>query len=316
MSTALIDRTLSYLPINPEQVDKDDLTKYIEGVLACGADYIEINSTVLKLLVGRDLSDKFIFRITSASDIKLSASYRFAYVSLPFALSPFFKVLAKVHSIIAEIQTNEYAVLSDLLNLKNDPLLKYVSMLRLTGNVCVNSNSAEELVKWYKQNMHIPLDVCPLNTMLTGAGDSISLLRSHTDALSLSFGRNYYYSSLEDFLINQYILKRSYMPQEKISALCSTSIAFMRVFRSLPCGMERLTSNDNIVTSPVYDIEKGVVYRPFKAKKKHNPEEDNAIERQIKSIGLEKEIENAIIEMLKKTNYSFYQNIIKRNMID
>ena len=40
-------------------------------------------------------------------------------------------------------------------------------------------------------------------------------------------------------------------------------------------------------------------------------DKDNIIERQIKTIGLEKEIENAILEMLKKTNYGFYQDIIR-----
>ena len=43
---------------------------------------------------------------------------------------------------------------------------------------------------------------------------------------------------------------------------------------------------------------------------------ENIIEKQIRTIGLEREIEDAIIDMLKKTNYSFYQNIIKRNFID
>lgn len=316
MSTVLIDRTLSYLPINPEFTEKEELMKYVNGVTACGADYIEINSTVLKLLEGEDLSEKFIFRVSSIADIKLSVDYRFAYVVMPMGLSPFFKKLSEIHSIIAEIHTNEYAVLSDLLTIKSGKHLNNISMIRLTGNISVSNNSAESLISWYKQNFHIPLDVCPLNTMLTGSGDAISFLKENTDAISLSFGRNYYYTSLEDFLINRQILRRSFMPQEIIAALCSTSLSFMKIFRSLPCGMERLTSNDNPVMSPVYDIEKGLVYRPFKAIKKPEQKQENVIERQIKTIGLEKEIENAILEMLKKTNYSFYQSIIKRNFID
>lgn len=316
MPTVLIDRTLSYLPINPEFVEEEQLMKYIDGVFACGADYIEINSTVLKLLENKDLSEKFIFRVSSMADIKLSIDYKFAYVAMPMGLSPFFKKLSEVHSIIAELNTNEYAVLSDLLNLKNNKFIDYISMLRLSGNFAIGNESAKNLVSWYKSNLHIPLDVCPLNTMLTGAGDAIAFFKENTDAISLSFGRNYYYSSFEDFLINRQVLKRSLMPQDTISALCSASLAFMRIFRSLPCGMERLTARDNPVTSPVYDIERGLVYRPFKAVKKPEKNKDNIIERQIKTIGLEKEIENAILEMLKKTNYGFYQDIIKRNFID
>ncbi len=316
MSVSLIDRTLSYLPINPEFTKKEDLLDYIKGVTDCGADYIEINSTVLKLLEDEDLSERFIFRITSVSDMKLSLDYKFAYVVIPFALFPFFHKLSQLHSIIAEINTNEYAVLSDLLMLKKADQLSFVSMLRLTGNLAVGDNSAEQLVSWYKRNFHIPLDICPLNTMLTGSGDAIAFFKESCDAISLSFGRNHYYSSFEDFLINRQILRRAIMPQETISALCSASLSFIKLFRSLPSGIEKLTTSDTPSPTPVYDIEKGLMYRPFKAAKKAARTNENVIERQIKSIGLEKEIEEAIIEMFKKTNYSFYQNIIKRNIID
>ena len=63
MSTALIDRTLSYTDINPEYIDKNELIKYIDGIFLCGADYVEINRTVLKLLDNTDFSEKYIFRI-------------------------------------------------------------------------------------------------------------------------------------------------------------------------------------------------------------------------------------------------------------
>lgn len=316
MSVALIDRTLSYTAIKPDFTDKNDLIKYIDGVFACGADYIEINSTVLKLLKGTDLSEKFIFRINSLSDIKLSIDYDFAYVVLPFALSPFFGKLSKKHSIIAEIYTDEYSVISDLLTLKEHPGLTDISMIRLTGIISTTNENTRSFMKWYKANFHIPVDICPLNTMLSGAGDAISFLRENADAISLSFGRNNYYTSMEDFIINRQILKQSFMPPEIISAICSTSLSFLRIFSSIPCGMERIVVKDSPVMAPVYDIEKGLVFRPFKPVSKKSEEKENVIEKQIKTIGLEREIEDAILDMLKKTNYSFYQNIIKRNIID
>ncbi len=316
MSTALIDRTLSYTNINPEYVDKNELIKYIDGVFSCGADYIEINSTVLKLLDNTDFSEKYIFRINSIDDIKLSIDYKFAYISLPIELSPFFKLLSEHHSIIAEIHTNEYSVLSDLLSIKESTQLKYISMIRLTGIISTTDESTNHFLTWYKSKFYHPLDICPINTMLTGSGDAISFYSKNVDAISLSFGRNNFYTSMEDFIINRQILKRSFMPQEIISAICTTSLAFLRIFSSVPCGMERIVIKDSPVLSPVYDAENGMIYRPFKASAKKITNKENIIERQIKTIGLEREIEDAILDMLKKTNYSFYQNIIKRNIID
>ena len=316
MSTAIIDRTLSYLTLKNKLVEKSELMKYIVGVFACGADYIEINSTVLGFLKDEDLSQKYIFRITSVADMKLSLDYNFAYISLPLSLSPFFEKLSQRHSIIAEIFTDEYSVLSELLTLKNHPRLNTISMIRLTGIIATNAENTRSLVSWYKHNLHIPLDICPLNTMLSGSGDAVSFLRANADAISLSFGNSNYYTSLEDFLINRHILQRSPMPQEVISAMCSASLAYMWIFNALPSGMERIAIKDSPVMAPVYDIENGVVYRPFKPVSKRPKNQENIVEKQIRTIGLEREIEDAIIDMLKKTNYSFYQNITKRNIID
>lgn len=316
MSTALIDRTLSYLNVNPDFVEKNEIKKYIDGVFACGADYVEINSTVLGLLEDEDFSERYILRINSVEDVKLCLNYDFAYIVLPAGLSPFFKRLAQKHSIIAEIYTDEYAAVADLLTLRENSRINDISMIRLTGVIATGQKSAESLMRWYKLNFHIPLDICPLNTMLSGSGDAIAFLNEKADAISLSFGRNHYYTALEDFIINRQILSRSFMPPELISALCSTSLAFMRIFCSIPCGMERIAVKETPVMAPVYDIEKGLVYRPFKPASKKQQAQENIIEKQIRTIGLEREIEEAILEMLKKTNYSFYQNIIKRNIID
>ncbi len=316
MSTVFIDRTLSYLTLKNNFVEKSELMKYINSVFSCGADYIEINSTVLEFLKDEDLSQKYIFRITSIADMKLSFDYDFAYISLPLSLSPFFEKLAAKHSIIAEIFTDEYSVMADLLTLKNHTRLNTISMVRLTGIVATTPENSHSLVSWYKHNLHIPLDICPLNTMLSGSGDAVSFLRARADSISLSFGNSNYYTSFEDFLINRQISQRSPMPQEVIAAMCSASLAYMWLFNALPSGMERIAIKDSPVMAPVYDIENGVVYRPFRPVSKKPKNQENIIEKQIRTIGLEREIEDAIIDMLKKTNYSFYQNITKRNIID
>ncbi len=316
MSTCLIDRTLSYLPVNPEFVQKEQLLKYINSIFDCGADYVEINSDVLKILDGEDLSERYIFRIITVDDMKLSLNYKFAYISMHSGFAPFFSRLSKSNDIIAEINADEYYSVAALLDFKSNNDLKNISMIQLTGVISTSIESTSSLLSWYKHNFHIPLAVCPTNTMLSGSGDAINFCNEKADAITLSFGRNHYYTSFEDFLVNRQILRESPMPKEVIAAVCTASLAFMRVFASLPCGMERIAFKDNVTAAPVYDIEKGIVFRPYKPVKAKKYNSTTVIERQIKTIGLEREIEDAIIDMLKETNFSFYQNIIKRNIID
>lgn len=316
MSVALIDRTLSYMTVNKKFADKEQLMDYINGVFSCGADYVEINSSLLELLEGEDLSEKYILQICSVKDIKLCVDNKFAYVSIPADLSVFFEKLSVFQNIIAEVQSDKYSIISELLEHKEHDHFRNVSMIRLTGLVSTDEADMKSLLGWCRFNFHQPVDICPLNTMLSGSSDALDAFNCGADAIALSFGRSHYYTSFEDFLINRQIMHRSVMPPEAIAALCNTSLAFMKLFGTIPSGMERLAIKDGPLMAPVYDIEKGLAFRPVKASKRKEPVTENIIERQIRTIGLEKEIEDAIIDMLKKTNYSFYQNIIKRNFID
>ncbi len=316
MSTCLIDRTLSYLPVNAEFVSKEQLLKYIDAVFDCGADYVEINSDILKILDGVDLSERYILKITSVEDVKLSFDYKLAYVSMHIGMRPFFKSISQVHNIIAEVYADEYSSELYLSALKDNDVLSYISMLRLTGILSSDSENTQAFMNRYRFHFHIPLDICPINTMLSGSGDAIDFYKHNADSVALSFGRNHYYTSFEDFLINRQLMQQTPMSHELISALCNASLAFMRVFCSIPSGVDRIVFKDNPAAAPVYDIEKGLVFRPVKAIRKNPQSPETILEKQIKTIGLEREIEDAIIDMLKSTNFSFYQNIIKRNIID
>ena len=118
MSTVLTDRTLSYMNINQKFADKEALLNYINGVFSCGADYVEINSGLLELLDGEDLSEKYILQICSVKDIKLCVDHKFAYVSIPADLSVFFDKLSVFQNIIAEVQSDKYSIISELLDHK------------------------------------------------------------------------------------------------------------------------------------------------------------------------------------------------------
>lgn len=316
MKTAVIDRTLSFLPINHEPDTKTHLLNYIDKLTDCGVDYFEIGSDVVDILGEINYSERYIFKVRKTTDMAVAVKYDFAYVTVPHQFVKLFSRQQKKQNLIAEIFTNEYAVLSELLRLKESKCLSNIALVRLTGILASSQESIEKLVGWYKANFFIPLDVCPINTALSGASDAVGFFKAGADSISLSFGRNHYYTAFEDFLINKHILQRQRLSAEIISAICSASLEFLRVFGTIPSGMERIVTNENPTLAPVFNIESGMVFRPFRPSRRPDSAEPTVIEKQIKTIGLEREIEDAIIDMLKKTNFSFYQNIIKRNIID
>lgn len=315
MKSAVIDKTLSYFPYNSGNTCEEKLLEYCSAVMACGVDYMEIDGNVATMLENQDLSENYILRVQNVSDLKLCMRRRFAYVVVPYKLAaPFFKI-GGAQQIIVEASVDEYSAQAMLLYLMETIDTRRISMIRLTG--IFGGEQVEELVKWHKENSYIPLDICPLNTMMTGVSDAISAYTSGADAVTLSFGRGYYYTALEQFLINVHIFKKTYMQEEVIKGICGASLLFSEIFGAIPCGIEQIFESEEDICASVHDIESGISYRPFKAaqKSRYTPKE-SVIEKKIRSIGLEREIEDTILELIKKVDICFYSGKIKRNFID
>lgn len=316
MKSAIIDKTLSYFPYNAEKTVEAKISEYCEAVMTCGADYIEIDGKTARLLEEQDLSERYILRVQTVSDLKLCMRRRFAYVVVPYQLASAFFKIGGMQQIIIEANADEYSAQALLLHIQEIIDVRRVSMIRLTG-VFGGAESVEQLVKWHRKNSFIPLDICPLNTMMTGVSDAIGAYVAGADAVTLSFGRGYYYSALEQFLISIHIYKKSYMQEDVIRGICTASLLFTEIFGAIPSGIERILETDNDICASVHDIERGVSYKPFRNSRRrvYNTRE-GVIEKKVRSIGLEREIEDAIIETIKKVDFSFYKDISKRNFID
>lgn len=317
MKTAVTDKTLSYLPFNPD-TKPERIMAYVEAVFACGADYVEINGQIAELLRDEDLSERFILRIKQNSDIKICCEKQFAYVVVPHSLRNLIRSMSPFQQIIVEAHVDEFSAHAVLLGLHHNLELTNVSMIRLVGVFGDSDDSVGALVKWNKRNSYIPLDICPLNTMMTGVSDAISAYAAGVDMITLSFGRGYYFSALEQYLISVHILKKSIMQGDVIKGICRASLIFTEIFSAIPTGLERILETDSEIGAPVFDIETGISFRPFRSPSslKEPLREESVIERKIKSIGLEREIEDAIIDTLKKVDFNFYRDITKRNHID
>ena len=191
--------TLSYFRYSP-QITAEEILAYTKAIFACGTDYIEIDRETAMLLNGTDLSEKYIFRVKNISDIGYCKDKSFAYVTVPVFMAGYASVLAPEQQIIVEVCADEYSAQAMLLYIRHFSFLSKVSMIRLTGVFCDNGENMEALIKWYHSNFFVPIDICPLNTMMTGVSDAIRAYSAGADMITLSFGRGYYYSALEQYL--------------------------------------------------------------------------------------------------------------------
>lgn len=295
-------------------VETAALAAYTRSVFSCGADYIELNTdTAIKLALD-DYSENYILSVRNAYDCGYCTSVRFAYAVVPFAYAGLIDRLPEDQPVILEVNADEYSAQAMLLFLHRFTFIRRISAIRLTG---LFGDSVGKLIKWCRSNLFLPIDICPLNTMMTGPSDAVAAQEASAGMITLSFGRGYYFTSLEQYIINSHISKRKPLPNEVIKAMCVASFVFADIFGALPTGLARMLDSDGEVSAAVYDTSTGVMYRPYRASRsKLQRPQESLIDRKIKSIGLELEMENAIIDMLKKVNFSFYKEITKRNIID
>lgn len=317
LKTAITDKTLSYLRYDTEKVSADLLRAYARTVFSCGADYIELSSETAINMELEDYSENYILHISSSYDIGYCTAKRFAYVVVPLYLAGNIDSIPDDQPVILEVNVDEYCAHAMLLYLHRFSFIRRISAIRLTGIFGDTDDSVAKLIAWSRANLFLPLDICPLNTMMTGVSDAISARTAGAAMITLSFGRGYYYTSLEQYIIDLHITQRNIMSNDTIKGICVASFVFADIFCTIPTGLARIIDTDSEVTAAICDIENGKLYRPFRSSRaSRSLPRESAIDRKIKSIGLEHDIETAIIDMLKKVNFSFYKEITKRNMID
>lgn len=296
---AVIDRTLSYMPINAEFVQKNQISSYLSALRECGADYIEIGRNVLSLMDGENLSERYIFRAENESDLFCCSDRRFAYVSVPYSLSRYFERLSRNQNILIELFADEYSAPAILLRLKSSGLLRYISVIRLTGFFSAEDGQMKKLIRWFRSEFAQSIDICPLNKALVGCIGAIDAREAGADAVTLSFGRDYRYASLESYYIDSHILNRTFMPKEVIMGICRASSIYLEIFGTLPCGLDQLNDLADRLNLPIYNIERGILYRRITVHKDEK-ERNAALKRKVEEMGFESELEKAIFEAVRK----------------
>ena len=309
MKTAITDKTLAYARYNPSHVPDQALKAYSESVLGCGADYIEVNVGTAGRLADTDFSENYILELQQPSDLAFCEEHRFAYVVLPFFLVGMIDRIPEDQPVILEKSADEYSAHAVIMFLHRFTFIRRISAIRLTG---IFGESTADLVKWCRTKLYMPIDLCPLNTTMSGTMSAIDAADAGASMITLSFGKGYYYTALEEYLIGYNTTRRIMLDNKVIKAVCTASFLYTEIFGVIPAGLARMIDAETNITAPVYDAESGMLFKPYRVLGGiRRAEKDDTVTRKIKSLGLELELENAVIEAIKKVDLNLY-NVIKK----
>ena len=186
MKTVITDRTLAYLKYDTDRTTGTQLNSYAKAVFACGADYIELTSDAAKKMKLDDYSDKYILRVRSVFDCGYCSMVPFAYAVISLSQIYLADHLPDEQPVILEVNADEYSAQAIILHMHRFTFIRRIAAIRITG---LFGDSMEALVKWCRKNLFLPIDICPLNTMMSGASDAVTALNAGANMITLSFGR-------------------------------------------------------------------------------------------------------------------------------
>lgn len=298
--SSIIDMSLSKTPVCTLYPDKNAGEEYVRLLTESGVDYFEIGTKMLEFLPKDGDLKKFILRVERKEDAALCAD--FGYAAVPLELAKLCTKISKTTRVILEVRADVYSAPAVIMHAMSLRAAKNISMLRIIYDAySYNGEEINELIKWYKDKYMVPLDVCPMNFYMTGNITALCAESAGAEAVTLTYGSNIEFTSFESFIIERCLTKGGELPAAVINGISKSSKLFARIFGRLPCGIMDMDILAQRLESPLADIETGNVYRIYRpvGTKKRGASE-SAIEKKIKSLGYDEELEKYLLELLKK----------------
>lgn len=298
--SSIIDMSLSKTFISPFFSDKDIFEEYTRELTKSGVDYFEVKSNLIKYIPREDISRKYILRIEGKDDIALCGD--FSYAVVPLKLAKFCTKISGLTRVILEIRADEYSAPAMIMHAMSLRAAKVISMIRIIYDAySYNGEAIRELIKWYKGEYIIPIDICPLNFYMTGNISALSAEKAGAEAISLTYGANHEYTSVESFMTERGMFRSGIITSAVIGGLSNSADAYARIFGRVPYGVENMDLVAQRLDSPLAEIDTGRVYRIYRTigNRKREPSE-SAVEKKLKSLGYDEEIEKCLLELIKK----------------
>ncbi|MCL2078182.1 MAG: hypothetical protein FWH08_07255 [Oscillospiraceae bacterium] len=301
MKTAIIDRSLSGLSFN-EITGKSDVYLYAKSLIEAGADYVEIDLQTLARLPEPTDSDSYIFRIERAEEYQIANALPFAYTLVPLKFSNLIEKLEI--PVILEIKTGDADILALLKIVSESIDLTGVALLRLIGDFRRQADDFPTLINKIRMKYAVPIDICPLNTTLGALSAAIAAYQARTDSLTLNFGSNSNFTSLEEFLISMATVHKFIISSSYISGICKAAVMSSLISEIKTDNLKMLMKRYRLSPQRVEKVDSSPFQRYPNIKKSRRK---TLVERRLDGLEVEEELSEEILNKLKKHGMDFYR---------
>lgn len=315
MKTVIIDNSLcSIIPKKaPDEKGADaDFRSYAASVFQCGVDYMEIRREMLPYFHNVRLDDHYILNFSDPSDMELLNVFNFAYVVIP----PKYAYLIPQIDIpvIYEINITGLDLIETLSRLIAETDLTKISMIRLFGDFRLSDEEFFNMINWYKSSIAVPLDICPLNTHLTGNYTAMLAYQCKVNSITLCYGSSRYFTHLEEFLILMHSMLGIILTEDYLKGIYKASIWEQEVSKYPRNFATELISSIGNTPPYIVNVDSGLVKVPQRKRPKEK-KKLSVSEKCISEFDLEREIADRLLEIMKSSGL-FYPDMSDKNKLN
>lgn len=271
MNTAIIDNSLCSIDFSPATSD-DVVLDYSAALFAAGIKLLELDSDSLPYFPRTTkTSRQFIFRIEKRSDLAIARQRIFAYVTVPISFIDLVPEI-KFSPVILEIPATSASLKPMWDQVQRLAAAGMFSMLRLTGDFSDETGELGEFIARFKKNFCQPIDICPLDTTLFGVNTALSAYKAGADSLTLCFGENAVYTSVEKYWFFLYTFLEVPSAKKNFENICRAAVEYAILVNSIPRGVKNINDILSLQNGGSYNIDNASVRLP--GKQSQEPKQD------------------------------------------
>lgn len=299
MKTSLIDRSLVGLNFR-EITNKTDVYMYADSLVKAGVNYIELDLNALSRLPKPSGSENYIFRIERPDECVIANALPFAYAVLPLHLS---YLISKIQiPIILEVKIGDVDPIILLKIIADNIDLTKVSLLRLLGDFSLMPNQFDELIKKIRSKYAFSIDICPTNNSLMALSSSIIAYAACVNSITLNFGDNKTFASLEEFFFSLATMYRIIINKNYITGICRAAMLLFLIGENCKNNINNIIKHYNINSNDVVLIDGKEKAGDDVLKKRVFSE------KRLSDAPFDEELSEKMTEVLKEYSIDFYSN--------
>lgn len=195
----VIDNSLCNIDISPRATEQN-VHEYVVSLFESGIDIVEIDYKTYQYFKNINTSKRFIMRIENPGDLLYAKVKKFYYIVLPYFLLEIAGKLEGVRFII-EINAEKDNIDQIMEKCRNIAGSNIDAAIRIMKNFDTDSNELSDLMNRYYSEFSIPLDICPLNSDLTGLDCSYQAFAKGVNMLTLGFSASCIFTPYELFVM-------------------------------------------------------------------------------------------------------------------